>query len=171
MMRPEQEEAVYAVVDSPLGEITVCCIGDRVCGLWFEGQRRFGSTMPEGAIRIAPADNPAMAHCVAWLEEYFSGRFTPGCGLPQLRLMGSEFCMRVWHGLIALPPGITVSYAELAWRLGLPSAASRAVGTAVGKNPVSIIVPCHRVVRADGSPGGYVGGTERKLWLLRHEAR
>lgn len=171
MMSPERVEAAYAVVDSPLGEITVCSIGDRVCGLWFKGQRRFGSSMPEGAVRIAPGANPALAHCVVWLEEYFSGSLTPGCGVPPLRLVGSEFCMRVWNELHALPPGTTVGYAELARRLGLPPAASRAVGTAVGKNPVSIIVPCHRVVRSDGSPGGYAGGTERKLWLLRHEAR
>jgi methylated-DNA-[protein]-cysteine S-methyltransferase len=101
------------------------------------------------------------------LEAYFAGRLTQ-FDLP-LQLVGTAFQRRVWAGLLQIPFGTTTSYCALAAKLGQPTA-TRAVGLANGRNPVSIIVPCHRVIGRDGSLTGYGGGIERKRWLLTHEA-
>ena len=85
-----------------------------------------------------------------------------------MRMAGTPFQRKVWQGLCAIPYGETMSYAELARRIGHPGA-SRAVGSANGRNPISIVVPCHRVIAADGTLGGYGGGLDRKEWLLQHE--
>jgi methylated-DNA-[protein]-cysteine S-methyltransferase len=104
---------------------------------------------------------------VALLTDYFAGRPADFSSLP-LDLAGTPFQQRVWRELRRLPPGQTVSYAELARRLGQPRAA-RAVGQALKRNPLPILIPCHRVLAARGQLGGYSSGLERKLWLLRHE--
>lgn len=103
------------------------------------------------------------------LEAYFAGDLR---ALDKLEVAtgGTEFQRSVWHALRTIPAGSTLSYGQLASSLGRPSA-SRAVGLANGKNPVAIVVPCHRVIGADGSLTGYAGGTERKRWLLEHERR
>ena len=103
------------------------------------------------------------------LDAYFGGELTALDRLP-IATNGSDFQRVVWRALRAIPAGTTLSYGELATRLGRPSAA-RAVGLANGANPIAIVVPCHRVIGADGSLTGYAGGTERKQWLLAHEGR
>jgi methylated-DNA-[protein]-cysteine S-methyltransferase len=104
---------------------------------------------------------------VACLGAYFEGRLDAAEDLP-VDLQGTPFQESVWSALRDLRPGETISYRELAERVGRPRSV-RAVGGAVGRNPVAIVVPCHRVLQADGRLGGYAGGVERKAWLLRHE--
>jgi methylated-DNA-[protein]-cysteine S-methyltransferase len=123
-----------------------------------------GGPAPEPAWRRD--DGPFVAVCEQ-LTEYFAGKLQEF----DVRLApeGTEFQKRVWHELCRIPYGTSISYGELARRIGQP-AASRAVGRANGQNPISIIVPCHRVIGADGTLTGYGGGIERKQWLLDHEA-
>lgn len=149
---------------TPLGAVTLASDGERLTGLWFDGQRHFGSTLSPDA---QERELPIFAQTGQWLRLYFQGRdpaFTP-----PLRLCGTPFQIRVWTALQSIPYGTTLSYGALAQRLGLPKTAARAVGSAVGRNPVSLIVPCHRVLGADGSLTGYAGGTERKQSLLTLE--
>jgi methylated-DNA-[protein]-cysteine S-methyltransferase len=124
--------------------------------------------------RHAPAPAPGQRRDDRWfvgivdqLEAYFAGELTT-FDMP-LKLSGTHFQLRVWSELQRIPYGETISYGELARRLGNP-AAVRAVGLANGRNPITIVVPCHRVIGADGSLTGYGGGLERKAWLLDHEA-
>ncbi len=150
--------------DSPLGSITLASDGTALTGLWFDGQRHFAATLdPDHTER----DLPIFREARAWLDVYFAGRepdFTP-----PLRLNGTDFRRAVWETLQTIPYGHTVTYGALAARLGLPGTSARAVGGAVGRNPISLIVPCHRVVGADESLTGYAGGLQRKAWLLSLE--
>lgn len=153
-------------VPSPLGELLLVSDGEALCGLYFVGQKRFPAVLEAGET----PDLDVFAQTRAWLEAYFSGD-EPG-QTPPLRLDGTAFQRAVWALLREIPCGSTVSYGELAGRLaareGKPCSA-RAVGAAVGRNPVSILVPCHRVVGADGSLTGYAGGLWRKEKLLELE--
>jgi methylated-DNA-[protein]-cysteine S-methyltransferase len=157
----------YAVVGSPVGPLTLVASGGALTGLYMSMQRHapvpeaFGEpdTGRQGALLAAAARQ---------LEEYFDGERT-GFDLP-LALDGTPFQRRVWAALRGIPYGQTISYGQLADRIGQPTA-PRAVGLANGKNPIGIIVPCHRVVGADGSLTGYGGGIERKQYLLAHERR
>lgn len=147
---------------SPLGEILLCADEIGLRGLWFEGSRYFAAGVPE---EKSEGMTPVLLSAVRWLDEYFSGKqpdFTP-----PLHLIGSDFRLKVWSELLKIPYGSTVSYGELAARVGKMSA--QAIGGAVGHNPVGIIVPCHRVIGADGSLTGYAAGLERKSFLLRLE--
>ena len=153
---------------TPLGAVTLASDGAALTGLWFDGQKHFGSTLE---MNPADAELPVFAEAERWLDIYFSGtcpEFTP-----ELRLKGSCFAVSVWEALLAIPYGQTVTYGEIARRLAarteVVSVSPRAVGAAVGRNPVSLIVPCHRVIGADGSLTGYAGGLERKKRLLRLE--
>ena len=110
-------------------------------------------------------DVPVFAETRRWLDLYFGG--TPPTFQPQLQLHSSEFRMKVWQAAMTIPFGCTVSYSALAERVGCRS--PRAVGSALGANPILLIVPCHRVVGRDGSAVGYAGGVEAKRFLLRHE--
>ena len=146
--------------DSPLGDITLASDGRALTGLWFDGQKHFRSTL--GTPVSSPAELPIFSKTCRWLDFYFSGHkpnFTP----PTL-LQGTDFQQRVWTSLLTIPYGQTVTYGELARRIGCRSA--QAVGGAVGRNPISIIVPCHRIVGSNGSLTGYAGGLDRKraLW-------
>ena len=150
---------------SPLGAITLAVDGDALTGLWFDGQRYFGSTLPADA---KDGRSPVFDEVRRWLDVYFSGHepdFTP-----PLHPAGTPFQRTVWALLGQIPYGETTTYGALAQtlaaRVGLASMSAQAVGGAVGHNPVSIIVPCHRVVGADGSLTGYAGGIERKIVLL-----
>ncbi len=150
---------------SPLGGMILASDGKALTGLWFEGQKHFGSTLEE-----PHAEKPLPVFQLAdqWLDAYFSGRkpdFTP-----PLCLRGTAFRQAVWQWLPTIPYGQTAAYGEIAARMGLSPLAARAVGGAVARNPISIIVPCHRVVGADGSLIGYAGGIERKTYLLALEA-
>ncbi|MET9696312.1 methylated-DNA--[protein]-cysteine S-methyltransferase [Streptomyces sp. NPDC006529] len=155
----------HAVVDSPYGPLTLVATGGVLSGLYMTGQRH---RPPEESFgdRVAAAEGPFPA-VVAQLSAYFAGERT-AFDLP-LRLEGTDFQRGVWDQLTRIPYGETWSYGELAARLGKPSA-SRAVGLANGKNPISIIVPCHRVIGASGSMTGYGGGVERKVRLLEFES-
>lgn len=149
--------------DSPLGGIMLASNGRVLTGLWFDGQMHFGSTL--GTPASSPAELPIFSETRRWLDIYFSGHkpnFTPS-----LLLQGTAFHKHVWVALLSIPYGQTVTYGELARRLGCRSA--QAVGGAVGRNPISIIVPCHRVVGANGSLTGYAGGLDRKRALLELE--
>ena len=147
---------------SPLGGITLASDGQALTGLWFDGQAHFGATLVPGAAQAR--DLPVFAETARWLALYFSGAqpdFTP-----PLRLRGTPFQRAVWEALRAIPYGQTLSYGALAARLG---SSARAVGGAVGRNPIALIVPCHRGGGARGGLTGYAGGLERKQWLLALE--
>lgn len=153
---------------SPLGGITMASDGRFLTGLWFDGQQYFGSTL--GA-DCEERDLPVFRQTAEWLDIYFSGR-QPDFR-PPLCLKGTEFRREVWNLLLAVPYGQTTTYAAIARIIagerGLPHLSAQAVGGAVGHNPVSILVPCHRVVGSDGSLTGYAGGLDRKRSLLRLE--
>jgi methylated-DNA-[protein]-cysteine S-methyltransferase len=117
--------------------------------------------------QIAEVTHPIFDRTRTWLTRYFAGRFR-SLKLPPLDLRGTGFERAVWNRLLQIPLGSTVTYGELASKLGLTNGA-RAVGLAVGRNPVGLIVPCHRVIGKGGSLTGYGGGLERKRWLLGHE--
>lgn len=151
------------VYPSPLGMLTLASDGCSLTGLWLAGQRYFGG----GAQRWEERDDvPVFAQVRLWLDAYFAGDQPDPEELP-LAPAGTTFQQSVWQQLLTIPYGGVVTYGELAARLGCGSA--RAVGGAVGRNPISIIIPCHRVLGADGSLTGYAGGTECKRWLLAHE--
>ena len=156
-------------VDSPLGGITLASDGEALTGLWFAGQKYEGSTLtPDHAEK----DLPVFAQTRRWLDVYFTGK-DPGF-TPPLRLRGTDFRKTVWEFLLTIPYGQTVTYGEIAARIAQKTGSAvsaRAVGGAVGHNPVSLIVPCHRVVGADGSLTGYAGGVDRKKALLALEQR
>ena len=158
----------YAPCASPLGELLMSCTEEAITGLWFVGQRYFAATLGADA-RLDPAV-PLLRAGFAWLDEYFAGA-TPDVSLP-LAPIGTEFRRAVWEKLRAIPYGQTLCYGEIAADMaaerGRPVAA-QAVGNAVGHNPISILIPCHRVVGAGGALTGYAGGINKKLWLLRHE--
>ena len=151
--------------DSPLGSITLASNGEALIGMWFDGQKHFGSTLE--ARGASPAELTVFDDTCRWLDGYFSG-VKPNFK-PPLSLRGTAFQQHVWRALLDIPYGQTVTYGELARRLGCRSA--QAVGGAVGRNPISIIVPCHRVVGADGSLTGYAGGLDRKRALLELEQK
>ena len=151
-------EIRYRMTPSPVGFITVAGDGAAVTGLRMEDQ-----AYPPAAAAEWVRDDTAFEDVVEQLDEYFAGTRTEFD--VTLRLVGTEFQRRVWSALLEIPYGETISYGELARRIGQPSA-SRAVGLANGRNPVGIIVPCHRVIGADGSLTGYGGGIARKRALL-----
>lgn len=149
-----------AIYDSPLGPITLASDGNAVTGL------RFGAI--EGIDTIDAIDSiETFRRTRCWLDLYFSSQ-RPDF-LPPLKPCGTAFQQRVWQALMEISYGETISYSELASRIGCRSA--QAVGQAVGKNPIAIIVPCHRVVGSDGSLTGYAYGIEKKEYLLHLESR
>ena len=152
----------YCHLESPIGRLLLTSDGTGLTGLHMEPSRKAQST--DGWLNdanIAP-----LSAAVRQLTEYFQGTRRE-FDLP-LRLQGTPFQQRVWRELTEIPFGETWSYGQLAKRIGKPSA-SRAVGLANGSNPIALIVPCHRVIGADGTLTGYGGGLERKRWLLAHE--
>lgn len=154
--------------NSPLGRITIACDGTYLTGLWFDGQKYWGSTLD------AEHENkslPILEETCRWLDIYFSGKapdFTP-----PLSLKGTAFRKAVWEILLTIPYGKTMTYGEIADRIakyhGLSRMSAQAVGGAVGHNPISIIIPCHRVIGSDGSLTGYAGGLDKKARLLAIE--
>jgi methylated-DNA-[protein]-cysteine S-methyltransferase len=152
----------FCHIESPLGRLMLTANDKALTGLYMLPSRKSGST--DGWIEGTTARPLAVA--IRQIAEYFAGE-RQKFELP-LALDGTPFQTRVWRELMEIPFGRTWSYAELARRIGKPGA-SRAVGLANGSNPISIIVPCHRVIGSDGSLTGYGGGLERKRWLLEHE--
>jgi methylated-DNA-[protein]-cysteine S-methyltransferase len=153
---------VFCYFQSPIGRLLLTSDGTALTGLYMEPSRKAQST---DGWSEDPTAAPLSA-ALRQLGEYFAGTRRE-FDLP-LRMRGTEFQQRVWRELTEIPYGQTWSYGELAKRIDNPSA-SRAVGLANGRNPISILVPCHRVIGADGSLTGYGGGLERKRWLLAHE--
>ncbi len=154
---------LYSVYESPIGGLLLTSDGGALTGLYVCEHRGQPSRGPEATWQ---RDDSAFRAVCEQLAAYFEGKLRQ-FELP-MKMAGTPFQRRVWQGLCAIPYGETVSYAELARRIG-HAGASRAVGSANGRNPISIVVPCHRVIAADGTLGGYGGGLERKEWLLQHE--
>ena len=147
---------------SPLGPLLLVRTSEGLAGAWFESQKHHPAPI------AAPLrdDDALLARAAAQLAAYFDGE-TTRFDLP-LDLIGTPFQTAVWRELLTIEPGRTCTYGDIARKLGTPSA-GRAVGAAVGRNPVSVIVPCHRVLGSDGTLTGYAGGLERKTALLRLE--
>jgi methylated-DNA-[protein]-cysteine S-methyltransferase len=143
-----------AALTTPAGVIEICVDRGELVSLRFVEE---SSAPPEDASGI-----------VSELVAYFGGDLAALTRIPVRLDRGTDFQREVWTALQGIPVGETISYAELARRVGHPSA-FRAVGSANGQNPIGIVVPCHRVIAADGTLGGYAGGLERKRWLLEHE--
>ena len=152
----------HRTVDSPVGPLLLVVDDEGVlCALYTEGQKYFPA--PDA---VGERDDTVAQDAVRQLEEYFAGQRT-AFDL-ELAPRGTPFQRRVWDALAAIPVGRTRSYGEVAAELGRPGA-SRAVGAATGRNPISIIVPCHRLVGSTGALTGYAGGVDRKRWLLAFE--
>ena len=150
----------FAQHDSPLGKLLLSCTEDALTGIWMD------RTLPQ-----TTATHPLLEEAAVWLDDYFQGK-NPAISLP-LAPEGTVFQKCIWDILLTIPYGATCTYgevaAEAARRLGKTRMSAQAAGGAIGRNPISILIPCHRVVGANGSLTGYGGGLERKLWLLHHE--
>ena len=154
--------------DSPLGPITLASDGKELTGLWFRGQKYYGSTLTGTHV---PAQCPVFDQTMRWLDIYFRGKapaFTP-----PLAMKTTPFRKAVWDILLTIPFGQTITYGEIAAKIaartGRPHMSAQAVGGAVGHNPISLIIPCHRVVGTNGSLTGYAGGLDKKERLLEME--
>lgn len=153
---------------SPLGPVTLSSDGEALTGLWFDGQKHSDELLP---VFFEERPLPVFSDTARWLDIYFGGEapdFTP-----PLRFDVTDFRKAVYELLLTVPYGSAVSYGNIAARLvsekGFPRASARAVGGAVGRNPIVLIVPCHRVIGSDGRLTGYAGGLDRKLALLNTE--
>lgn len=155
---------------TPLGPILLSSDGTSLTGLWLEGQKYYPEELSQTGT-FAP-DCPVFSQVSDWLAAYFAGKRPDPDEVP-LSPAGTAFQRQVWTLLREIPYGKTVTYGglarKMAARLGRESMSAQAVGNAVGRNPISILIPCHRVLGADGSLTGYAGGLERKGWLLAHE--
>lgn len=151
-----------AMIDTPLGRVRLARTARGLAGLWFEGQRHHPGELAAPHDR----DDPLLRDAATQLQRYFAGALAR-FDLP-LDLLGTPFQRAVWQALLRIPAGSTCSYGELARAISAPAAA-RAVGAAVGRNPVSLVVPCHRVLGRGGALSGYAGGVERKRALLALE--
>lgn len=165
------EKILLYPYSSPLGKMTMASDGKALTGLWFDGQKYFGAGFWEDKRNYEQKELPVFEETIRWLDLYFRGK-EPDF-LPELSLRGTEFRKEIWKLLLEIPYGKTTTYGELAEKIakkkGLLAMSAQAVGGAVGHNPVSILVPCHRVVGSDGSLTGYAGGMEKKLALLTLE--
>lgn len=154
--------------DSPIGMLTIASDGKNIIGLWMNGQKYFADTLGDNA---SEASLPVFDETKEWLDSYFKGE-NPEMTLP-LAPEGSEFRRQVWDILCEIPYGEVITYGdianEMAKKRGKEKMSAQAVGGAVGHNPISIIIPCHRVVGSNGSLTGYSGGMEKKIGLLRLE--
>ncbi|MEM9418836.1 MAG: methylated-DNA--[protein]-cysteine S-methyltransferase [Planctomycetota bacterium] len=158
---------VHTTIDSPVGPLRLCATDTHLTRIDFVHGRKI-TPLPADAIAVTPAqDHPVFAEATRQLAEYFAHQ-RQTFDLP-LAPEGTDFQLRVWEQLRRIPYGTTISYGQLAQRLGQPNA-SRAVGLANGSNPLSIVVPCHRVIGADGSLTGFGGGIDTKRQLLTLEA-
>ena len=159
-------------IPSPLGTLTLAADAEGLCGLWLPAQKQFTDALLK---EVERKDNlPVFARTRAWLDRYFKGKAPSPDELP-LHPVGTAFQQQVWAVLRTIPYGETTTYGEIAKELsaggGTEKMSAQAVGGAVGHNPVSIIVPCHRVVGSRGQLTGYAGGLERKRSLLELERR
>ena len=147
---------------SPLGEMLIESDGEAICGVWFYGQKHFPSFE-----NLIENDNlPIFRQVKDWLDDYFEG-LNPKIDF-KLKPEGSKFRLKVWRILSEIPYGETLTYGEIASRIS-PTMSAQAVGGAVGHNPISILIPCHRVIGADVKLTGYAGGLDKKIELLKLE--
>ncbi|WP_040195475.1 methylated-DNA--[protein]-cysteine S-methyltransferase [Candidatus Soleaferrea massiliensis] len=153
---------------SPIGSMTMASDGKALTGLWFDGQKYFADSLPA---EHEEKDLPIFDQTKSWLDIYFQGGIPDF--MPAIHLSGSSFRLAVWEILMRIPYGKTMTYGEIAGiiaeKQSLETMSSQAVGGAVGHNPISIIVPCHRVVGSGGSLTGYAGGIDKKTALLTLE--
>ena len=161
-------------LQTPVGPMLILASDDALFALEFGKQERHVRLEARMARWFPPhviedGSNRVADETIAWLDAYFAGVTADGSRIP-LALHGNDFERRVWERLRAIPAGQTRSYGDIAAELGIRNGA-RAVGLANGANPVSIIVPCHRVIGSNGTLTGYGGGLDRKQWLLEHERR
>ena len=157
-----------AFYDAPYGRYVMAAEDGALTGVWLEGQKYFPSDLPEPSGEEAEI----FAHTRRWLDAYFAGRQPDVSALP-IAPRGSAFAQSVWQLLLEIPYGQTVTYGQLAEQLakkrGLTQLSAQAVGGAVGHNPISIIIPCHRVLGAKNQLTGYAGGLDVKTFLLKLE--
>jgi len=153
---------VTAIIESPLGPVRLAATAEGLSGLWFRGQQHEPAS-DVSAVTMAAEQHPQLRAAADWLRTYLDGG--PELPRPALAPRGTPFQRAVWDALLKLPRGSTASYAALSRTLGAPSAV-RAVAAAVGRNPLSVLIPCHRVIGSDGSLTGYAGGLGRKRALL-----
>lgn len=156
--------------ESPLGQLTLAAKNDQLLGIWVAEQSYFGAGLLEDSLQ---KDDLALFHeSKAWLQQYFTGQRPDPRWLP-LAPQGSPFRQAVWSRLMDIPYGQVVTYGslaqELAPRFGHARPSARAIGNAVGHNPLTIVIPCHRVIGAGGKITGFASGLDRKRWLLAHE--
>ena len=163
MVRVGRQATFYSCYSSPIGELLLTSDGEALTGLRMSVHRGQPAKGPDPSWQ---RNEPWFRTIHDQLDAYFQGK-RRDFEFP-MRMEGTPFQRLVWEGLRTIPFGSTMSYAELATRIGRPGA-SRAVGSANGRNPIAIIVPCHRVIAADGTLGGFGGGLDRKEWLLEHE--
>jgi methylated-DNA-[protein]-cysteine S-methyltransferase len=154
---------VEAMVDTPLGAVRLAATDTGLSGLWFRGQQH---EPPSWVAAVDAAAHPVLAAAARWLSAYFAGTDAP---LPPIAHRGTPFQQQVWAAVRTIPSGATASYSALARQIGRAEAV-RAVAAAIGRNPLSILVPCHRVLGAGGTLRGYAGGLGRKRALLALEA-
>ena len=188
---PSSSDPALATYDSPIGSLTLASRDGSLVGVWVAGQRFFGrpygidEAVARSAVDLTSPDSReavlaeagwdeanarALSAAVAWLDGYFAGE-APSPATVRLAPAGTDFQKRVWEAMDAIPYGATHTYGQIVAQLrgaGIPASA-QAVGGAVGRNPLLLVRPCHRVVAA-GGPGGYAAGAEAKAWLLAHEA-
>ena len=171
-IRIQEEIIMYysTTYPSPLGLITLAADEDNLVALWIEGQKYFGDPIQEAMIQND--DITVFTHTKDWLDRYFAGNKPQISQLP-LSPIGSDFRQNVWSILCQIPYGSVITYGELAQKtaskMERKSMSAQAVGGAVGHNPISIIIPCHRVVGANGSLTGFAGGIDKKIKLLELE--
>ena len=161
--------AFITEVASPIGTLTLAGVGESLTGLWIADQKYYMAGMEPSPVRRDEA--AVFDQARRWLDRYFAGDWPQPGELP-LQPGGTVFQKTVWDILRRIPRGETTTYGVIAREIAAQTGknvSAQAVGNAVGRNPISIIIPCHRVVGADGGLTGYAGGVERKLWLLRHE--
>ena len=158
------------VYKSPVGELTIASDGESIIGLWMKGQKYFAQTVKEEM--ILKNDISIFDLAFTWLDEYFAGK-NPDISRLTLAPGGGEFRQTVWKILCEIPYGMTTTYGDIAKKIatdkGKKKMSAQAVGGAVGHNPISIIIPCHRVIGSKGSLTGYAGGIEKKIKLLELE--
>lgn len=154
---------------SPIGEILLVSKDNNLIGAWFEGQKHFLSTINE---ELMENEDEILFKAKSWLSRYFNGE-KPNINELDLKPEGTDFRLEVWDILREIPYGETVTYKEIADKIakkrGVGKMSAQAVGGAVGHNPISVIIPCHRVIGSDGNLTGYAGGLDRKIFLLKHE--
>lgn len=167
---PHLQTLYQSTYDSPIGRITIAAGSDALIGLWLDGQNYFAKTLQKQP--IITQENLVLAQTKTWLDAYFR-QANPDPHTIPLHPAGTDFQLAVWQILATIPYGQVMTYGEIArqiaQKLDKPKMSAQAIGGAVGRNPISIIIPCHRVVGAAGNLTGYAGGLDKKRFLLQLE--